>query len=344
MKLYSCIFAFYICTLYSMEDTTTTSTAAPLYQLKESRRAHSTSISALCLSNDKKSIFTGDTIGCIKEWDNKTYEHKKNYYGDNGHTGIIHALLPLRAHLLCSGSGDTTIKVWDILTACKQRNGLAGRCIQTLQNTHPITGLAEVPQQYALYSVDSNDTIKKWDLHTGNLIQTWQHPIKGTITIATDWASESLCIADKYNICIFDSVNYDLRSVISANNANLRKTAAYINDEYLYYVYMSTTVKKLKLAKDMSQTEPIVVCQAEHPISTLTTDELSQTLFTGLQTNAIEVFNINSGTSECTLIGHSDMTGHNSSDNISNLLHNNDTLYSTSFDSTLKIWETKNSA
>lgn len=324
------IICYFTMPLYSMEDQTTTTAAVLPYKLAYSINAHQAPIHALCLSNDQKSIFTGDKNGLTKEWNAKTHELECIY---DDHIGAVTALLPLRASLLCSASTDATINIWDILTH---------QCRQTIRNTHPISGLAEVPQQYYLYSSDTNNCVKKWDLKNATCIISIpinssvcinKPYVPGRIRIVTDWFSERLFITDKEHLYVVNTRDNTSDKTLYTYNNQLGNTPLYnaesLESSVLYYI-SSLFITKVRCS-DFSQISSLSLSKKRFHINTLTSDELSHAVFAGLKTNTIEVFDTQSRSHTQTLEGHTDT--------VSNLVYNDDTLYSTSFDGTLKIWK-----
>ena len=83
-----------------------------------------------------------------------------------GHLDFVHSLaFTPDGRLLASGSGDTTIKVWDPGTGEELRT-LAG-------HTNWVEALAAGPDSRTLLSGSGDETVKLWDLFTGEELKTF---------------------------------------------------------------------------------------------------------------------------------------------------------------------------
>ena len=79
-----------------------------------------------------------------------------------GHTHYI-SYLQIYQNRLISGSGDKTIKIWDIET---------GQCFQTLTGHTDWISCLKIYQNWLISGSDDN-TIKIWNLTTGQCLQTF---------------------------------------------------------------------------------------------------------------------------------------------------------------------------
>lgn len=115
----------------------------------------------------------------IKIWDIETSKRKSfNWLGSiteawlgsdssvktlSGHTNAVSCLLPLRNGLLCSGSWDHTIKLWNIDS---------GECMPTMSgHTDWVSVMVELSNGW-LCSGSHDRTLKLWDVTNGQCIRT----------------------------------------------------------------------------------------------------------------------------------------------------------------------------
>ena len=93
-------------------------------------------------------------------------ELSRNIATLTGHTSYVWTLVELQNGDFISGSGDKTIKVWDMKTRT---------CIATLTgHTSTVNALVEL-QNGDVISCSSDNTIKVWDMKTRTCIATLLH-------------------------------------------------------------------------------------------------------------------------------------------------------------------------
>jgi len=141
--------------------------------LKNSLQGHNDSIFSIAISSDNKFIISGSYDKTIKIWDVQTGECLKILKGHNGRIESI--AISSDNKFIVSGSGDGTIKIWDVKT---------GRCLKTLK-LHPIIYINFEEMRFYLnkpiaissdnqfiISGSSTETIKIWDVQTGECLKT----------------------------------------------------------------------------------------------------------------------------------------------------------------------------
>jgi len=138
---------------------------------------------ALASGSTNKTIFTGE-----QRW---TLE---------GHSSSVYsvAFVP-NLTVLASGSGDNTIRLWDILTGQLQRT-LKGHCSS-------VSSVAFAPNSTVLAAGSDDKTIPLWDVLTGQLQQTLEGHSSSVLSVA--FAPNSTMLASGSNdstIRLWDSV------------------------------------------------------------------------------------------------------------------------------------------
>jgi hypothetical protein len=171
---------------------------------------HKNSISALVVSEDNMTLFSGSRDETIKVWDTGSKTCITTLQGHSD--GVWCLCLSPQSHRLFSGSYDTTIKIWDTRT---------WECLHTLEgHTAPVRALAVDEKANRLYSSPDisgadwginpdDETIVVWDLHT----LTWIHTL-----LEHDRSVNCLCVSptsnrlysgsDDNTIIVWDTVSY----------------------------------------------------------------------------------------------------------------------------------------
>lgn len=161
----------------------------------EPKQVYSVSVSA-----DGNVLATGNSDNTIKLWNIPTDEQSSLENIPQllrileGHQQLVWSVSfhPTENNILASGSGDSTIKIWDIET---------GECIKTLVGHTQDQGVHSVKFSHdgsILASGSEDQTIKIWDVQTGECIRTLRDngPYKGMnvtgVTGITDVQKETL--------------------------------------------------------------------------------------------------------------------------------------------------------
>ena len=149
-----------------------------------------------CLAYANEFLFSGSQDKTIRVWHNRTLirvlsGHKDgitSIFYPNGHKDAVTSLV-YADELLCSGSADKTIKVWDIKT---------GDCLRTLEG-HEGAITCLVDADGLLCSGSADNKIKVWDKDTGECLHTLKGHTKRFIGRNGEWMIKgiiSLAYAD----------------------------------------------------------------------------------------------------------------------------------------------------
>lgn len=138
-------------------------------------RGHTNTLRSLAISADGQTLASGSNDRTIKLWNlAPEIENRGNGRNDEAaylrstltdHLGPVYAMAFLpNQNILISGSGDWTIKIWDLTT---------NQAIKTLRGHRgAIRALAVSPDGHTLVTGSSDRTVKVWDLRTRKLKQT----------------------------------------------------------------------------------------------------------------------------------------------------------------------------
>ncbi|MHC5716896.1 MAG: WD40 repeat domain-containing protein [Nostoc sp.] len=138
---------------------------------------------SIALSPDGQTLATGSDRTTVKFWDLASGECINILPDYNSHVWAV-AFSP-DGKTLVTGSEDKTVKIWDVLT---------GKCLQTLSedsdsptgdsNASRIWLVAVNPDGQSLLSVGENQTMKLWDVHTGQCLRTVDGYINWILSVA----------------------------------------------------------------------------------------------------------------------------------------------------------------
>jgi WD40 repeat protein len=101
---------------------------------------------------------TGEKIGVMK-----------------GHGDWVGSLARVNDTTIASGSGDGTIKLWDVTTLT---------CIKTLSNGEPVSSVVATPDGLYLISGSYDNNVKVWSVATGKCLHTLSHHREWVVKVA----------------------------------------------------------------------------------------------------------------------------------------------------------------
>ncbi|KAF6022729.1 hypothetical protein EB796_018975 [Bugula neritina] len=125
-----------------------------------SMKGHTGAVLSLRFSTDDSTLFTCSTDKTVAKWDLETCERVKRF---KGHQAFVNDVSSARRgpQMLCSGSDDGTIKVWD----SRQRAP-----VNTFQATYQVTSVTFSDTAEQVFSGGIDNDIKVWDLRKNAMV------------------------------------------------------------------------------------------------------------------------------------------------------------------------------
>ncbi|MCF3622376.1 WD40 repeat domain-containing protein [Planktothrix agardhii] len=224
---------------------------------------------------------------------------------------------------LASGSGDNTIKLWDVTT---------GKEIHTLQgHSSVVSSVSFSPDGKTLASGSDDNTIKLWDVTTGKEIHTLQGHSSSVWSVSFSPDGKTLASgSDDKTIKLWDittgkeihTLQGHSSSVSSVSFSPDGKTLASGSDDNTIKLWDVTTGKEIRTLQGHSSV-----------VSSVSFSPDGKTLASGSEDNTIKLWDVTTGKAIHTLQGHS------SSVNSVSFSPDGKTLASGSEDNTIKLWD-----
>ncbi|CAH1774958.1 unnamed protein product [Owenia fusiformis] len=123
-------------------------------------KGHAGAVMQLDYSADSTNVFTCSTDKTVAIWDVTVGERIKRH---KGHTSFVNCLNVARRgpQLICSGSDDGTIKLWD-----SRKKGT----LQTFQNMYQVTAVSFSDTAEQIISGGIDNEMKVWDLRKNDIL------------------------------------------------------------------------------------------------------------------------------------------------------------------------------
>jgi WD40 repeat protein len=137
-------------------------------------QGHTRQVWVVAFSPDGKTLASGSDDQTAKLWDANTGQCLKTLQGHTSRVWYVaFSPTPLLdrggnagSYLLATGSGDQTVKLWDISS---------GQCLKTLSgHSSRVWSVAFTPDSQTLASGSGDNTVKLWDVSTGECLKTLQ--------------------------------------------------------------------------------------------------------------------------------------------------------------------------
>jgi WD40 repeat protein len=243
-----------------------------------------------------------------------------------GHSNSVYSLAySPDGQTLASGSGDKTIKLWDVNT---------GNLLQTLEDhSELVNSVAYSPDGQTLASSSIDNTIKLWDVKTGNLLQTLEGHSYWVNSVAYSPDSQTLATGSYYDtIKLWNVKTGKLLQTLTAHSSWVTSVAYSPDGQTLTSGSSDGTIKlwNVKTGK-LLQT----LTGHSNEVNSLAYSPDGQTLTSGSDDKTIKLWNVNTGKLLQTLEGHSK--------SVRSVAYSPDgqTLASGSVDRTIKLWDVK---
>uniref|UniRef100_A0A914VXZ9 U5 small nuclear ribonucleoprotein 40 kDa protein n=1 Tax=Plectus sambesii TaxID=2011161 RepID=A0A914VXZ9_9BILA len=122
-------------------------------------KGHTGAIMEVHFAADSSMLFTASTDKTVRVWDMETGACVRKF---RGHTNFVNSCFPARRgpQLVCSGSDDGTVKVWDT----RKREA-----VTTLPNTYQLTAVTFNDTSEQVISGGIDNDLKIWDLRKNDV-------------------------------------------------------------------------------------------------------------------------------------------------------------------------------
>ncbi|WP_193943576.1 trypsin-like peptidase domain-containing protein [Sphaerospermopsis aphanizomenoides] len=259
------------------------------------------------------------TIATVFTWPNPTLVNTLT-----GHSNLVGSVaFSPDGKTLASGSGDNTIKLWDVAT---------GQSIATLTgHSDDVNSVAFSPDGKTLASGSRDKTIKLWDVATGQSIATLTGHSEWVISVAFSPDGKTLASgSNDRTIKLWDVATGRKIATLTGHSEPVSSVAFSPDGKTLASGSLDNTIKLWDVATGKSIAT--LTGHSEEVISVAFSPD-GKTLASGSLDNTIKLWDVATGKSIATLTGHSD--------SVYSVAFSPDgkTLASGSSDKTSKLWD-----
>jgi len=225
-------------------------------------------------------------------------------------------------HTLASGSGDKTIKLWNVES---------GSLIRTLSgHTEYVSSVAFSPDGKTLASASYDNTIKLWNATTGTVLRTLSHHTDRVLSVAFSPDGKILASGSYYHtIRLWDVASGTLLRTLSHHTDQVLSVAFSPDGTLLASGSCDDTIKLWNVVSGS-----LIRTLSGHTeyVSSVAFSPDGKTLASGSWDDTIKLWDVTSGKLICTLTEHTD--------NVYSVAFSPDgkTLASVSGDKTIKLW------
>ena len=240
-----------------------------------------------------------------------------------GHTQQVDSVaISSNGQTLVSGSGDNTIKIWNLKTG-KLKSTLAG-------HTQPVDSVAISPDGQTLASGSYDHTIKIWNLKTGKLKSTLTGHTQTVNSVAISPDRQTL-VSGSYDhtIKIWNLTTGELKTTLTGHTQPVNSVAISSDGQTLVSGSGDNTIKIWNLATGGLKT---TLTGHTYPVLSVAISRDGKTLVSGSGDNSIKIWNLKTGELKTTLTEHT-----NSVLSVA-ISPDGKTLVSGSGDNTINIW------
>lgn len=293
--------------------------------LKQTLIKRTTGFQALKLTTDNRFLVTAGEDSQIRVWELNTGQE---IFSLTDHQGMIFSLSVSKDNrYIISGDSKGKINIWELFT---------GKLLSSLkEHSGSVLALAVTSDNTKLVSASSDRTIKVWDF---NLILD-----KSSCPSSIYTLTEHKTIVNKLTISLDDKYLisggsdgtikvWDLLSYLPINDFfahDYSVTGLNITSDNKYLISTSEDAK-IKVWELETSSLIAVLTESTSSINTLALTKDNQYIVTGNSDKTINIWNLETGFLVNVLAGHSDL--------ITDLALSEGTIFSTSKDGTVKLW------
>ncbi|MBD2740685.1 serine/threonine-protein kinase [Coleofasciculus sp. FACHB-1120] len=294
---------------------------------------HAGGVTSIALSPDGQFLVSSSLDQTIKIRNLRT---KEIIHTLTGHSGYVYSVaISSDGQTLVTGSADQTIKVWNLQT---------GELLRTLDgHSGEVYSVAINPDGRTLVSGSQDKTIKVWNLQTGELVRTLtgvkEGLDEGVRNVAISPDGQTLVSSNVYDINVWNLETGELRRTFGGHIEAVRAIAISSNGETLASGSPDGTTKLWSLQTgELLNTFPHGSRLPNGSFSggvyavALSPDGQMLLSGSGIGENSLKLWNLRTGELIRTLTGHSNT--------IFSIVISPDeqTIYSSSLDGTIKVW------
>lgn len=293
--------------------------------LKQTLIKSTTGFQALKLTTDNRFLVTAGEDSQIRVWELNTGQE---IFSLIAHQGIIFSLsLSKDNRYIISGDCYGTINIWELFT---------GKLLSNLkEHSGSVLALVVTSDNEKLVSASSDRTIKIWDFNSILDNPSCPSSIHTLTEHKTIVNKLSVSLDDKYlisggsdgTIKVWDLLSYLPINDFFGHDYSVTGLNVTSDNKYLISTSEDAKIKVWELA---SSSLIAVLTESTSSINTLALTKDNQYIVTGNSDKTINIWNLETGLLVNVLAGHSDL--------ITDLVLSEGTIFSTSKDGTVKLW------
>ncbi|MEU3994043.1 helix-turn-helix domain-containing protein [Streptomyces platensis] len=305
-----------------------------IWDVKARRRtaiisAHVQGASALGFSPDSRTLITADSAdeGAVRLWDTRS-RHTTAAFG--GRREAVRSIVFSPDGRVIATAGRT-LGLWSA------RNP---RSLRTLAASAELTsGLVFSPGGQTLASVQTDGTVRLWDVATGHAVATFKGHISASASTAVAFSPDGKTLAtvsDDHTVRLWDMATHRTKGVLRGRVGGLSAVAYSSDGRTLAATYNGSDYGTRSTVQlwDVARQHPVATFSGRAPaLFTIAFSPDGKTLATAGAGLVVRLWDVTSRQLVSTLEGHSN--------NIESVVFSPDgqTLASASFDNTVRLWD-----
>ncbi|MFY9226809.1 MAG: WD40 repeat domain-containing protein, partial [Blastocatellia bacterium] len=292
--------------------------------LKQTLIKSTAGFQALKLTTDNRFLVTAGEDSQIRVWELNTGQE---IFSLTAHQGIIFSLsLSKDNRYIISGDCYGTINIWELFT---------GKLLSSLkEHSGSVLALAVTLDNEKLVSASSDRTIKIWDFNS--ILDDPSCPSSTHTLTEHKTIVNKLSLDDKYlisggsdgTIKVWDLLSYLPINDFSGHDYSITGLSITSDNQHLISTSEDGKIKVWELA---SSSLLAVLTESASSINTVALTKDNQYIVTGNSDKTINIWNLETGFLVNVLTGHSDL--------ITDLVLSEGTIFSTSKDGTVRLWD-----